>query len=374
MENNKVDVYRKLQIHLDKMPIGFPSTKSGLDLKILKKLFNPEQALMATKLDWKWKSLGDIFRNIEGLKYSLEDLELFLDKMVAAGTLNFKRENGKKLYANAPMMVGMYEYQLSHLTKDLVKDFFHYIKEAFGYEVMRTKISQLRTIPIEQSLSPEIGVLTYENFRKIIDNTRGPIGVTECICKVGRDLTGKPCKVTERRELCMATDWLAQLYIEQGWARKISKTEALEILRQNEKEGLIINIENTQDPHFFCGCCACCCGLTAGLKKYHNPAEIAQSNYFAKVDQELCIGCGNCIERCQMEAITIKEDIAYVKKNRCIGCGNCILVCTQEAIKLQEKEIKVTPPKDSNELYNKILEKKRKLKEKYLFWKSKIAS
>jgi len=40
-----IDVYRKLQQHIDKrMPVGFPQSESGTDIKILKNLFTPEEA------------------------------------------------------------------------------------------------------------------------------------------------------------------------------------------------------------------------------------------------------------------------------------------------------------------------------------------
>ena len=44
------DTYLKLRDFLDKLPTGFPTTESGLELKILKKLFTPEQAKIAMKL------------------------------------------------------------------------------------------------------------------------------------------------------------------------------------------------------------------------------------------------------------------------------------------------------------------------------------
>ena len=35
-----VDIYRKLQEHLDKYAVGFPATKSGVEIKVLKHLFD----------------------------------------------------------------------------------------------------------------------------------------------------------------------------------------------------------------------------------------------------------------------------------------------------------------------------------------------
>jgi hypothetical protein len=159
---------------------------------------------MAMNLNWKWQPLEIIFNQSKEKKPSINQLESFLDKMVEKGTLNFKRKEEKKYYANAPIVVGMYEYQLTRLDKELVKDFFHYIMETFGFEIMRTKISQLRTVPIEQSITREINIATYEDIKKIFENAKQPIAITDCICKKGRDLMGHPCKITERLEICMA--------------------------------------------------------------------------------------------------------------------------------------------------------------------------
>jgi hypothetical protein len=44
MNNENMEIYRKLQKHLDTLPIGFPPTESGVEIRILKHLFTPKQA------------------------------------------------------------------------------------------------------------------------------------------------------------------------------------------------------------------------------------------------------------------------------------------------------------------------------------------
>ncbi|GAG56662.1 unnamed protein product [marine sediment metagenome] len=92
-----------------------------------------------------------------------------------------------------------------------------------------------------------------------------------------------------------------------------------------------------------------CCGMLRALKKHPRPAEIIISNYYALVDSDLCAACETCLDRCQMEAITIgPEEVAEVNLNRCIGCGLCVTTCTTEALSLQpkpEEERREPPPK-----------------------------
>lgn len=54
----------------------------------------------------------------------------------------------------------------------------------------------------------------------------------------------------------------------------------------------------------------------------------------AKVDQELCTGCGVCVDMCPTGAIIIRDDAAYVDEEMCTGCGICEDECPVEAIRL----------------------------------------
>jgi len=45
-----MDIYRQLQRSLDEMPVGFPASSSGVEIRILKRLFTPEEAGLAVAL------------------------------------------------------------------------------------------------------------------------------------------------------------------------------------------------------------------------------------------------------------------------------------------------------------------------------------
>ena len=110
-------------------------------------------------------------------------------------------------------------------------------------------------------------------------------------------------------EACFSFGSHARYYVERGMGRWISQEETLEILDQCEEAGLV-----------------------------PRPAEIVISNYYALVDSDLCAACETCLDRCQMEAITIgPEEVAEVNLDRCIGCGLCVTTCTTEALSLQPK-------------------------------------
>jgi len=81
-------------------------------------------------------------------------------------------------------------------------------------------------------------------------------------------------------------------------------------------------------------------------------AQLVFSNHYAQVDEALCTGCETCLERCQMDAIFLTEEVhAVVNRDRCIGCGLCVTTCPTEAILLEQKDEQTyqVPPKTSFE-------------------------
>ena len=95
------------------------------------------------------------------------------------------------------------------------------------------------------------------------------------------------------------------------------------------------------------------------VKKFPRPADYFTTNFHAIVDSEACEGCNTCVERCQMEALSLINNISTVDYDKCIGCGNCVVPCESNAIKLQKKEKEMVPPKDFDALLQKIMIIKR---------------
>lgn len=55
----------------------------------------------------------------------------------------------------------------------------------------------------------------------------------------------------------------------------------------------------------------------------------------AKVNAEVCTGCGACVEICPVEAISLEAGKAKVDEDKCVECGVCVGECPTNAITLE---------------------------------------
>jgi electron transport complex protein RnfB len=359
--NPEDKIYRNLQLHLDQQTIGFPATESGSDLRLLKQLFEPEQAEMAALLTYSFESLEQITGRGQKAGKTPQGIEKVLDETAKRGMIGFKKKDGKKHYRNIPYIVGMAEAALHKPTPEIVSVHIDYVTESMFFKAfVSTKVPQMRTIPIEKSLEPKYQTGTWDQVENIIKTTDGPIGILECVCRNGAERRGEPCKQTSRKETCMVFRDAAVNLIESGNGRSLSKEEALNIIRQNQEDNLILQPSNAREPDFICSCCGCCCGILRLHKAVPNPVSFWATNFYAEVNPDLCTACGTCEESCQTGAITVPEDkeIAVVDLARCLGCGICVSSCPDDAVELQKKNTEVIPPRSGEEMYEIIMTNK----------------
>ncbi len=350
----ETSVYRKLQRHLDTFPIGFPETQTGVDLRVLKYFFTEKEAEIALHLSILPRSINQIFRSAKHLGYTKEELRIFLDKMVKKHLITRNSRKIRPKYRGDMLAVGLYEYQAENIDKELSELMLEYMEEGFRNEFFRKDTAlQLRTIPIEKSLKHANPITTYDNVRDLI-NKSTMINVGACVCKVSHDQIGQPCQRTNNREWCISLSYNNKPPLSHGKRRDLTKEEAFELLEKAEKEGMVLQPSNSKKPAFICVCCGCCCGVLSEAKYLDNPSQFFESNYFSIVNPELCVGCGLCAKRCNMDAISIIDEKAVVNLHRCIGCGLCVPTCPKNAIKLFSKDKIKKLPANTTMLYLKI--------------------
>jgi len=350
------DIYRQLQRHLDKMPVPFPETRSGVEISLLKHLFDEKEAWIALHLSAVPESLDRILGRFSKGEITRADLKSKLDGLFDKGAILAvpHPKKGRK-YSKLPLAIGIFEHQVNRITKGLAEDFYQYEEDAFAEPLLTAKTKQMRTIPVNIEVDPEFLVGSYDNARILIKQSPGPFAVMNCVCRQAKEKMGESCRQTDIRETCFTLGKSAWFMVDKGVAREVSKEEMLGLVARAEKNGLVLQPQNSQHPGFICCCCGCCCGVLTAAKQYANPRELLQTNFYAAIDPELCTACEACIKLCQMDALITINGHAEVQGERCIGCGVCVNACTFEAISLHRIEKEKVPPKDSDEMYKRMV-------------------
>jgi electron transport complex protein RnfB len=338
------DVYRRLAKKLDRLPQGFPRTESGVELRILQKIFPPADAETALRLGPIPVTAERIARR---LRRPVGETRAMLDRMADRGQIGSFTSHGEQRYALVPFVIGIYEFQVRHVDEEFATLFETYapslLKTLGGYGPALGRV-----VPIHASIDPGLEILGYEDLRVIIRDARS-FALRECICRKDQALLGHPCSHTLEACLAFSNEPHAFDYFNYA-GRVIPQDEALRVLDVTEEEGLVHATYNVRDhPMFVCNCCECCCGFLRGLKEFGAPHMIARSNFVAAIDPDGCSDCGACASpRCPMDAITHQTGRFAVSADRCIGCGVCAPVCPTDAIRLvrRPEPDQTVPPKD----------------------------
>lgn len=324
------DVYTRLRDFMDKTPGGFPKTESGVEMKILKKLFTPEQAEITLNLTLMPESASQIAGRL-----GMDEAEAAgkLEAMAKEGLIMRVRSGDEAYYSALSFVVGIWEFHLNTLDRELAELTVEYMPHlAESWKSIKTK--PLRVVPIDASLQDGKAVSTYAQIRELAKDKQ-LISVARCVCEKQQDLLGNPCD--RPKERCIQFDMAAQYYIENGMSREISREELDALLKMGEEQALVLCPTNSKDIINICMCCGCCCENLKTLKKYDRPADHCLSPYLAEIDPESCVMCGDCVDRCQMDAIREGDEAHEVETARCIGCGLCVPTCPEQAISLVEK-------------------------------------
>lgn len=319
--NMAKDVYRRLAQRLDAIPNGFPQTKSGVELKLLAKMFTTEEARLASEMRIRPEAPEAIAQRAGMDPVATKAL---LKTMVKEGLIRSTGGGDEQKFRLMPFIVGIYEFQLERLDSEeaILKEEYD---ETLAKEVLGVPPSLQVVIPAEKSIPFEVQVFPYEQASQLLEKAKS-FGVRKCICRVEKSLLGKPC--THTVENCLVFAPTKGAFQQYTGIREITKEEALEILRESEEEGLIHSSSNVREGQMYiCNCCSCCCGLMQGIVKYGIENSMAKSDFFATVDTVRCTGCESCLKRCQFGALAVSDGVSHVNEKRCAGCCLCVISC-----------------------------------------------
>lgn len=341
-------IYQKLAQVLDTLPNGFPATENGVEIRLLKKIFQPDEAALFCDLRLKFETPEEIAvrtgRPIDNLAEKLNDMwKRGLVFGIDFGTVT--------VFKLMPWVFGVYEFQLKRMDLELAELCEEYAP-VYGKQFFENKPPLMQVVPIEKELKDDQEALPYEKVSAIIEKGVS-FGLNECVCKKERHVLNHGCN--KPLEVCLAIAPVPGVFDNHPLIGKaITKEEAYEVLRKSEEAGLVHMTGNIKNGHYYiCNCCGCCCGVLRSINEW-GVNRAVNSHFFAEIDSSACAGCGLCAdERCQIHAISVEDDLYQVDREKCIGCGLCITTCPTDAIRLVRKETAdlEAPPKDENEWF-----------------------
>jgi ferredoxin len=340
----EADVYEKLREKISLWPIKVQRTRETMEM--LRTLFTEEEAEFLTHFTAPYQDAETMDQIVERTGNPQEKVQAIVDRLVSRGLL-FRftsKRDGNVYYSLEPMFPGIFEFYFSSgrdsdEKRKVAELFEKYYMSGGGMEMGASNYPWTRVMPIEKTItldkeiSVEHKILPFEKMSEFIKTSR-KIAVTNCSCR-----TKKKCD--HPLETCLYFDSGAEFMVERGYGRYLTVEEALELLEETEKAGLVHSTLNTQTrTQFICNCCTCACVILRGLSELHNPRAIAKSNFLPVRDDELCNKCKKCVSICPMEANVYHaphdnepERILFLEE-RCIGCGLCAYHCPNDAIKM----------------------------------------
>ena len=203
-------------------------------------------------------------------------------------------------------------------------------------------MKQLVSVQQDIRLENLENIIPYQLAKDIILHHPDHLAVLDCPCRASRE---NPCLPLD---VCMVVgEPFVSMILEHHprRSRSISLPEALQILEEEDKRGHVHHafFKDAMLGRYYaiCNCCSCCCGAIQAHE--HGTPMLASSGYVAVVDNDLCIGCGNCNDYCQFHALSLMDGVNKVSFELCMGCGICVSKCDIQAITLEIDPIKGIP-------------------------------
>ena len=349
-------IYKDLRQFLDQFPFGYPETESGIEIEILKRLFTEDEAELALKLTAIPEEVDSISKRT-GLPS--DELHKRLEEMAQKGLVFKISRHEKNQYNAIPFVVGLYEYSVKKMDSGLARLCREYVDTVYMDEIGATNVPSLKVVPIGKNIGGDTELLPYHNIVESVRKAK-KIAVAECICRKEKRILGEGCM--HPLESCLTFGITAEYYIDSGLGREINADEAIQIIEEADKSGLVHTGTNTKSMSLICNCCPCCCPFMIAITKLgYNRGKLYNSNFEAIVNAEECVACGTCVDRCPVRAISVDE-FAEVDRDVCLGCGLCATECQGNAITTILREDRQEPFDKITDIGLSVLEAKASLK------------
>ncbi len=345
-------VYQKLRRHyLADGANELPQRKEVM--KILELQFTPEEAELALSIPVTPTGILSLAEIAEKTGKTEDEVWPILESLLTKGPLymQLSRRTGEEKYNLWDFFYGI----LTPMTGDgIVTDTKRRVAELreslwdAGVSYFQNPSSHGlggRVMPYEPTLDPDSPVPDYERYSYFIKNA-DDICVVACGCRMN---VGK-CR--EPVFNCMHFNQQVEYWVKYRRGHRLSREEALTLIEDQVKGGLVVTGANTQQaPLVFCTCCADCCVILRPFIEDHITHSVVKSNYLPEWDLEKCKVCSTCRKACPPDAIGRhlshvegERDHMIVMEARCFGCGVCSAACPREAITMKRVREHVPDP------------------------------
>ncbi len=339
--------YDRLAGALNARSITYPAVPCEEFYAFARELFSLQQAEIASSIPINGATAEELVA-IMGSGQA-EEMQNQLENMLLAGTVRAVDRDGLKYYDLLPLVPGIIELQFMHgrvdeRTKHLARLLKSYGKALKNMSMAGSRrlpgidTSGTRTVRVEQEIVDRPTILPYHEVMELIDRAEH-IAAGTCVCRHHGDLLDRPCEKPKANK-CMILGSSAEFAADHGLVRLISREEARQSIDEAEAAGLVHIYADSQDRFIdlLCACCGCHCFMLKGAMRSPVPSQAVLANWIATIDEDVCSGCGVCVDRCWMAALEMQGDTAKGHDKRCIGCGLCSYVCPSDAIRLVRRE------------------------------------
>jgi len=289
------------------------STKDP-EYRILEPVTSDEEAEVALCLEVrKPMSIAEVAKRA---KRTPEEVERILFKMAVDGSVKFEHVGNEDKYFLELYVPGVMEYMVANKENVakypvIAECFEEYTRKVGALMIGNLPVGMgvMRVIPIGSSISGDSRRASYEEIENIL-NKSTRFAVADCVCRVTMRAQGQGCGHTYK-DVCLMVGISAEYYIRTGRGKEITREEAFAVIERAEKEGLVHEIPNLNGPGkalAICNCCGCSCFGLRNANYYRNP-DFSRSNYVAVVDKTKCVACGECVENCQVNSLTLGDNI-----------------------------------------------------------------
>ena len=167
----------------------------------------------------------------------------------------------------------------------------------------------MRVIPIESAIPADAQQIDNERCNKYIEDNEGHMSVTPCQCRRVRRMMGEGSGDLDEG-LCIFMGHVGDMFNRTGKGRPVTVAEAKELIKKCDERGCVHQITTLHSGETFaiCNCMPESC-LALGVTQYYNTPDTSKSNYVAEIDQEKCVACGQCTDRCANNAIQMGQKL-----------------------------------------------------------------